>query len=87
MALYAENEDMITAGAYQTGSSPAIDDAIKSHDAIESFLVQEEFSPSTLAETISKMAEITGVEIPAEEYGGNDEAVQEDSEAKSGVLN
>ena len=87
MALYAENEDMITAGAYQTGSSPAIDDAIKSHDAIESFLVQEEFSPSTLPETISKMAEITGVPIPAEEYGGNDEAVQEDSEAKSGVLN
>ncbi len=87
MALYAENEDMITAGAYQTGSSPAIDDAIKSHDAIEAFLVQEEFAPSTLAETITKLAEITGVPIPAEEYGGNDEAVQEDSEAKSGVLN
>ena len=87
MALYAENEDMITAGAYQLGSSPAIDDAIKSHDAIENFLIQEEFSPSTLAETISKMAEITGVPIPAEEYGGNDESVQEDSEAKSGVLN
>ena len=87
MALYAENEDMITAGAYQSGSSPAIDDAIKSHDAIENFLIQEEFSPSTLAETISKMAEITGVPIPAEEYGGNDESVQEDSKAKSGVLN
>ena len=54
-----------------------IDDAIKSHDAIENFLMQEEFSPSTLAETISKMAEITGVAIPAEEYGGNEESVPE----------
>ena len=77
MALYAENEDMITAGAYQSGSSSAIDDAIKSHDAIESFLVQEEFSPSSLAETISTLAKITGVAIPPEEYGENQESAQE----------
>lgn len=70
MALYAENEDMITAGAYQKGSSPAIDDAIDSHDAIEKFLVQEEFAPSGLEHTIAMMAEITGVRIPAEEYDG-----------------
>lgn len=80
MALYAENEDMITAGAYQAGSSPAIDDAIKSHDAIESFLVQDEFTPSTLEETISRMAEIAGVEIPPEEYGGAGDTSPEEAQ-------
>ena len=80
MALYAENEDMITAGAYQAGSSPAIDDAIKSHDAIESFLVQDEFTSSTLEETISRMAEIAGVEIPPEEYGGAGDTSPEEAQ-------
>ncbi|MBQ4330543.1 MAG: FliI/YscN family ATPase [Spirochaetaceae bacterium] len=69
LALYTENEDMITAGAYQKGSSPAIDDAINSHQAIEDFLIQEEFAPSTLEETLISLGKITGVEIPPEEYG------------------
>ena len=73
MALYEANEDMITAGAYQKGASPAIDDAIDSHSAIEDFLIQEEFAPSNLKETLTKMAEITGVDIPPHEYGENDE--------------
>lgn len=73
MALYEENEDMITAGAYQRGSSAAIDDAIDSHSAIEGFLIQDEFAPSNLKETLTKMAEITGVDIPPQEYGENDE--------------
>ena len=80
MALYAENEDMITAGAYQKGSSPAIDDAIESHDAIESLLVQDEFAPSSLEHTLSMMAGITGVEIPPEEYGGESAAAPKPAE-------
>jgi hypothetical protein len=40
-------------------------------------LVQEEFSPSSLAETISTLAKITGVAIPPEEYGENQEGSQE----------
>lgn len=74
MALYAENEDMITAGAYQKGSSPPIDDAIDSHQAIEDFLIQEEFAPSSLEETLTKMAQITGVAILSEEYGKEEES-------------
>lgn len=68
MALYAENADMITVGAYQPGSSALIDDAIASHDAIENFLMQEENSPAPIEETLQLLGKIAGVTIPPEEY-------------------
>lgn len=68
MALYAENADMITVGAYQPGSSALIDDAIASHDAIENFLMQEENSPAPIEETLQLLGKIAGVDIPPEEY-------------------
>lgn len=68
MALYAENEDMITVGAYQKGSSPGIDAAIESHPAIEEFLMQDEYAPAPLEETLSRLGELAGVEIPKEEF-------------------
>lgn len=76
MALYAENADMITVGAYQPGSSALIDDAIASHDAIENFLMQEENSPAPIEETLQLLGKIAGVDIPPEEY-------QQDVEEKS----
>ena len=36
-------------------------------------MIQDEFAPSNLKETLTKMAEITGVDIPPHEYGENDE--------------
>lgn len=68
MALYAENADMITVGAYQPGSSALIDDAIASHDAIENFLMQDENSPAPIEETLQLLGKIAGVDIPPEEY-------------------
>lgn len=68
IALYAENEDMITVGAYQRGSSAAVDDAIDSHEAVEAFLMQEEYVPAPIGETLQRLGELAGIPIPSEEY-------------------
>lgn len=74
MAVYAENEDMITVGAYQKGSSPAIDAAIDAHGAIDDFLMQDEYAPAPLSETLERLGGITGIPIPPEEAGPAGEA-------------
>ena len=68
MALYAENEDMITVGAYKRGSSPAIDDAIDAHSVIEDFLMQDEYAQAPIEDTLTRLGKIAGVQIPQEEY-------------------
>ena len=40
IATYREAEDLINIGAYVKGSNPKIDDAIKKHPGLESFLIQ-----------------------------------------------
>jgi len=40
LALYRKNEDLITVGAYQKNSSPALDQAIALHDPMRAFLRQ-----------------------------------------------
>ena len=67
MASYAEMEDIINIGYYRQGSNPAIDEAIAKHGPIEDFLNQGMDEPSSLEETLTRMSEITGVEIPAGE--------------------
>ncbi|GMO39114.1 MAG: flagellar protein export ATPase FliI [Termitinemataceae bacterium] len=64
IADYTEAEDIINAGAYKTGSNPDIDNAIAKHKEIESFLIQDINEKTTLAETLSKLSEIAGIEIP-----------------------
>ena len=68
MATYRENETMITAGIYENGKSPVIDEAIQKHEEIEAFLKQEEYEPSSMEETLKKLAEIAQIEIPEEEF-------------------
>ncbi|MBR7063541.1 MAG: flagellum-specific ATP synthase FliI, partial [Treponema sp.] len=68
MALYDDNEMMITTGIYQKGNSPEIDEAIEKHGAIKEFLMQEEYEKSTIKETLDKLSSLTGIQIPAEEY-------------------
>jgi len=68
MSVYRDNETMITAGIYQKGNSPQIDEAIEKHSAIEEFLMQEEYDKITMADTLNKLSELTGIEIPEEEY-------------------
>ena len=60
---------MITAGIYAKGNSPEVDMAIEKHMAIEEFLKQEEMEPCPVNETLDKLAALTGIEIPQEEYG------------------
>jgi flagellum-specific ATP synthase len=67
MAVYTENEDLINVGAYHTGSNPTIDEAIAKHGAIDQFLIQGVGEKSTIQETLTAMAAISGDEIPAEE--------------------
>ena len=69
MAVYAEQEDMINVGAYQKGTSPEIDAAIDSHDAIEEFLTQEVSASTNLADTLRELSAVSGIEIPEEEIG------------------
>jgi flagellum-specific ATP synthase len=73
MALYAENEDLINLGAYAAGTNPAIDEAIAKKPAIDALLVQEVDGKSSVAETLSILAEISGMQIPAEEISAYEE--------------
>ncbi len=75
MASYAENEDMITVGAYQKGSNAAIDKAIDVHPDIEAFLMQDEYEPAPLESTLEKLGSIAGTDIPPEECGSSAAAV------------
>jgi flagellum-specific ATP synthase len=72
MAIYAEAEDMINVGAYHAGSNPDIDQAIAVHKPIEEFLIQAVEEPSSLGETLSRMAAISGVDIPDDEMPAQD---------------
>jgi flagellum-specific ATP synthase len=67
IASYAEAEDLINAGAYKGGSNNEIDTAIAKHGEIEDFLMQATAEKSTLAETLGRMGQIAGVEIPDDE--------------------
>lgn len=68
MAVYAESEDIISVGAYQKGSNSAIDEAIDAHDAINAFLEQEETEKVTIEDTMHKLASLSHIDIPSEEY-------------------
>jgi len=63
MAAYAEVEDLINVGAYQSGSNRVVDEAIAKHDAINDFLSQEVDERSPLENTLTRMEAISGVPI------------------------
>lgn len=60
MAVYQESEDLINIGAYTAGSNPDIDEAIKKHPAIDSFLKQstdEKFEFNHVEEMMREIVE------------------------------
>lgn len=71
MSVYESNELMITTGAYEKGNSPLIDKAIAMHDDIEKFLKQEEFDKCTMNDSLKKLSELSGIEIPEDEFDEN----------------
>jgi flagellum-specific ATP synthase len=69
MATYAGAEDLISVGAYVKGSNAEIDEAIEKMPAIDEFLRQPIEERAPLSETLKRVGEIAGVEIPVEELG------------------
>ena len=55
LAVYLDNEDLISISAYKAGSNPEIDHAIKMKPLIDQFLQQDRNDPSTLDETTEKI--------------------------------
>lgn len=67
MAVYEENEDMITIGAYVKGSNPGVDEAIAKHGQIEEFLQQGVDEKAPIADTLKRLSAIAGIPIPPQE--------------------
>jgi flagellar protein export ATPase FliI len=57
MAVYKDAQDLINIGAYQKGSNPDIDNAIKAYPKINALLQQANDKPTDQAETLKLMAE------------------------------
>jgi len=67
LAIYSQNEDLITIGAYAAGSNPQIDAAIEKHEPISQFLQQEILEKVNMLETLGEAAGISGQELPQED--------------------
>jgi flagellum-specific ATP synthase len=67
MAIYEENEDMITIGAYVKGTNPAVDEALAKHEGVEEFLMQTVEEKAPIADTLRRLSALAGIEVPAQE--------------------
>lgn len=68
IALYSEQEDFIKLGVYQRGNSTEIDEAIEHHKELEDFLCQDTHEHLTIEDTLQRLSQVSGIEIPEEEY-------------------
>jgi len=60
LALFRKSEDLISIGAYQAGSNPALDKAIAFQEPLRQFLRQGMMEPMGRAETFAKLKGILG---------------------------
>jgi flagellum-specific ATP synthase len=58
MATYADMEELIRLGAYRAGTSPEVDEAIRLHNPLESFLSQAKEEATSLADGYRRLDEI-----------------------------
>ena len=58
MATYADMEELIRLGAYRTGSSPEVDEAIGLHEPLEGFLRQAKDEKASLDDGYRQLAQI-----------------------------
>jgi flagellum-specific ATP synthase len=58
MSLYQDNQDLISIGAYKSGTNPELDTAIRKMDSVNRFLQQRVDENSSMEETIRSMMEI-----------------------------
>ena len=59
-STYVKNADAISLGAYKAGSDPKIDEAIKKHALIESFIKQGINEVSSFSDTLVELGKIVG---------------------------
>ena len=52
---YEKGRDLVQIGAYMSGSDPALDEAIRLHDAMAAFLQQDMFASATLGSSVRQM--------------------------------
>lgn len=60
MAAYEDARDLVSIGAYKSGSDAKVDRAIAAKDALDSLLSQEQGAARTYEDTLARMAEIAG---------------------------
>jgi flagellum-specific ATP synthase len=60
MALYQDNQDLISIGAYKGGTNPALDVAIKKIGEVNTFLQQSTTEGVSFEDTVELMKTITG---------------------------
>ena len=58
MATYADMEELIRLGAYRAGSSPEVDEAIRLHEPLESFLRQAKDEVTGLGDGYRQLEQI-----------------------------
>ncbi len=61
MATYADMEELIRLGAYREGSSAEVDEAIRLHEPLETFLKQGKDDVASIGEGYARLGEIVGV--------------------------
>lgn len=57
LAIYKENEDLISIGAYKSGNNPELDNALDHMKRINDFLIQKTDEPSSFADTVNRLIE------------------------------
>ncbi|MCA9234594.1 MAG: FliI/YscN family ATPase [Planctomycetales bacterium] len=70
MSVYAENEDLISIGAYRRGANPKLDLAVEHRDAINGLLRQEIAESRSLEETRGALLALAAKCQPARVIGG-----------------
>ncbi|HEY8347884.1 MAG TPA: flagellar protein export ATPase FliI [Symbiobacteriaceae bacterium] len=60
LAAYKEAEDLIQIGAYQSGTNPTVDEAIRKLPEMKRFLIQDVDEPSDLTEACSRLRALCG---------------------------
>ena len=70
MATYADMEELIRLGAYRSGASPDVDQAIRLHGPLEAFLAQSKEESTSLAEGYRLLEQILAKESRSETENG-----------------
>ncbi len=84
MAAYRQSEDLISIGAYQSGSNPVVDSAITMHDSINELLQQRSHENAQYEDSIAALMQLAeqqrGDSIPEESMPEAGEVVSGEAE-------